>query len=224
MERITIWSSLTTGCLRIFPNPKIVLSGGSIMGVKKREPNTPELVTVNVPPKISSKDHRFSLAFWARLPSLRSWAHLLEDLWRKQRVQLLGKSWLWCRLWAVPGKIIPPRGRRCSFWEFFFITSSRRLGVWLKALLSYEEITTNWKILLCGWIIKRKIASPNCSSSSCQNRWFPFKICNTYQNLSLKDFRKKCLPLHPYNWCQKNFVLRQLIPSWIHPPNLYRHH
>lgn len=62
---MAIASLRTTGCFIPLPMPKIALSGGLILGVKKSAPNMLELVTVKVPPETSSKRKRFSLAFLA---------------------------------------------------------------------------------------------------------------------------------------------------------------
>jgi len=59
-------SFLTTGFLTMRPTPKMALSGGRTMGVKKSISANPRLVIVNVPWRRSSGESRFSLSFLIR--------------------------------------------------------------------------------------------------------------------------------------------------------------
>ena len=60
-------SSRTTGRFSMVPMPRIATCGWLMIGVPKRLPKTPGLVTVKVPPCTSS-----TLSFFARARSARS--------------------------------------------------------------------------------------------------------------------------------------------------------
>merc|ERR1719222_477338 len=67
MGRITTWPFLTTGLSKTPCMPRMADWGGLMMGVPNKEPNTPPLLMVKVPPSMSSIGNLVVLRFLAQL-------------------------------------------------------------------------------------------------------------------------------------------------------------